>query len=62
MLYWNFTNRFQFCLNTKRLSEGTFKKEKDGKKEGDAAKNATPPVWWSRPAKIRTFWWRILSY
>ncbi|MCW3086255.1 MAG: Recombinase [Bacteroidetes bacterium] len=42
-----FHQPFSLLLKYKRLSEGAFKKEKGEKKEGDAAKNATPPVWWA---------------
>ena len=42
-------------LENKRLSEGTFKKEKGGKKEGDAAKIATSPVWWNFLDEVKIY-------
>ncbi len=40
-----FHQPFSLLLEHKRLSGGTFKKEKGEKKEGDVTKNATSPVW-----------------
>jgi hypothetical protein len=42
-------------LENKRLSEGFLKKEKGEKKEGDAAKNATSPVWWGFLNEVRLY-------
>ena len=47
-----FHQPFSLLLENKRLSEGVLKKEKGAKKEGDAAKNATPPVWWGFPDEV----------